>query len=148
MALQTNGDVITAGSVISSLSLQGNSSGSGLVRFVPNGSIDFLFGQRGLVITAFAKAPQAVASALALQPNGDIVAAGTAGSSSSQSFALARYGQGGQLDPSFGTGGLVTTSFGNVTLGLNAMVLQSDGKSVVVGNVNQASMVMARYLGQ
>jgi uncharacterized delta-60 repeat protein len=148
VALQTNGEVVTGGSVTSSLSLQGNPSGFGLVRFIFNGAIDFLFGQRGLATTAFAGAPQTGVSALALQPNGDIVAAGIAASSSSQAFALARYGRGGQLDPSFGSGGTVTTSFGNVTAGLGAMALQSDGKIVVVGNVNQGSLIVARYLGQ
>ena len=146
--LQPNGNVITAGSVTSTISLQGNSTGFGLARFVPKGSADFLFGLRGLVTTAFANAPQTGISALALQSNGDIVAAGTAGSSSSQAFALARYGKGGQLDPSFGNGGQVTTNLGNVTAGLGAIVLQSDGKIVVVGNVNQGSLIVARYLGQ
>jgi uncharacterized delta-60 repeat protein len=87
-------------------------------------------------------------SSLALQPNSAILAAGSAGTSS-QSFALARYITTGQLDPSFGSRGLVTTSFGGgANADISAMVLQSDGKIVVVGNVNQDSLVVARYLGQ
>ena len=39
---------------------------------------------------------------------------------------------------------LVSTGSG----GISAMVLQSDGKIVVVGGANQAPFVVARYLGQ
>jgi uncharacterized delta-60 repeat protein len=149
VAVQTNGHIVSGGGVTSSLSLQGNSTGFGVQRFFPTGTVEFLFGTHGGVVTQFPSAQTANIASLALQPNSAIVAAGSAGTSSSQSFALARYITTGQLDPSFGSGGLVTTSFGGgANAAISAMVLQSDGKIVVVGNVNQASLVVARYLGQ
>jgi uncharacterized delta-60 repeat protein len=149
IAVQTNGHIVSGGGVTSNLSLEGNSTGFGVQRFFATGTIEFLFGTHGGVVTQFPSAQAASISSLALQPNGAILAAGSAGTSSSQSFALARYITTGQLDPTFGSGGLVTTSFGSgANAAISAMVLQSDGKIVVVGNVNQGSFVVARYLGR
>ena len=149
IAVQPNGHIVSGGSVTSSLSLQGNPTGFGVQRFFPTGTVEFLFGTHGGVITQFPAAQAANISSLALQPNSAILAAGSAGTSSTQSFALARYITTGQLDSSFGSGGLVTTSFGGgANAAISAMVLQSDGKIVVVGNVNQDDLVVARYLGQ
>ena len=44
----------------------------------------------------------------------------------------------GDLDPTFGIGGLVTTDFSNGSIDLGAaMVVQDDGKMVVAGNSDQ-----------
>ena len=85
---------------------------------------------------------------LLIQPNGDIVAGGSAGSSSRTSFALARYLSTGQLDTTFGIGGLVTTSFGPSLAGISALALQTDGKILGVGTDGAGDLVVARYLGQ
>jgi uncharacterized delta-60 repeat protein len=146
--VQPNGHIVTGGSVTSSLSLQGNPSGFGLGRFFASGTIEFLFGTHGGVVTQFPNAQAAGISSLVLQPNGDIVAAGSAGTTT-QSFALARYITTGQLDSGFGNGGLVTTSFGTGNgASISAMVLQSDAKIVVAGAVGNGTLVVARYLGQ
>jgi Domain of unknown function (DUF5122) beta-propeller len=50
------------------------------------------------------------ASAVAIQPDGRIVAAGTV---LDRDFALARYTSSGKLDGSFGSGGKVRTDLGN-----------------------------------
>jgi hypothetical protein len=57
------------------------------------------------------------------------------------------------LDTTFGTNGLVTTSFGNQVATVAAVAIQSDGKIVVLGNENPSSVGMpnngftlARYL--
>jgi uncharacterized delta-60 repeat protein len=148
IAVQPNGHIITGGSVTSSLSLAGNATGFGLNRFFPSGTIEFLFGTHGGVVSQFPNAQSASISSLAVQPNSAIVAAGSAGTSS-QAFALARYITTGQLDPGFGNGGLVTTSFGSgANASISALALQSDGKIVVAGSVNQTSFVVARYRGQ
>jgi uncharacterized delta-60 repeat protein len=52
------------------------------------------------------------ASAVVLQPDGKIVAAGTTIANNSDDFALARYNTDGSLDASFGNGGIVATDFG------------------------------------
>jgi len=151
VAVQTDGNILTAGSVVSKLSLNGNTLGFGLSQFHSDGSTDTTFGKRGGVSTSFPKASNANANAVLIQPNGDILAVGSAGSGSSQfvsSFALARYLSSGKLDNTFGNGGLVTTSFGNVAAAISAAVLQSDGKIVVVGSDGGGDLVVARYLGQ
>jgi uncharacterized delta-60 repeat protein len=57
-----------------------------LARYLPDGSLDPMFGTGGLVTTDFGGAAEAVA--LVLQPDGKLVAAG----SCCEDFALARYG--------------------------------------------------------
>jgi len=154
IAVQSDGKILAAGSDTSKVAATGNSTGFGLVRFNPDGSIDATFGTRGGAITGFPKTTTTAAFAVALQPNGDIVAAGQAGNIISNSvtfeaFALARYVGGGKLDSTFGTGGRVTTSFGsNADAFVASIVLQRDGKIVVAGTNGGTSMEVARYLGQ
>jgi uncharacterized delta-60 repeat protein len=84
------------------------------------GGVDPSFGRGGVV-------PQSPSSAIAVQPDGKIVAA----ADSSAGFVLARYLPDGSLDPSFGTGGQVETDVGAGPFG--ALALQPDGKIVVAG---------------
>jgi uncharacterized delta-60 repeat protein len=166
IAVQSNGKIVVAGSIIAKLAAPptGSSAGFGLVRYNANGSIDTTFGTRGVAITIFSGAPATEPLALALQSNGDILAGGVAGqmpanaSSSApapSSFALARYLNTGQLDTTFGSGGRVTTAFGSNTASISALAVQSNGNIVAVGNSDtnvQGSFVnniaVARYLGQ
>jgi uncharacterized delta-60 repeat protein len=85
-------------------------TGFALARYNPGGSLDSTFGQNGVVSTAVSNAG-GVFRAIALQSNGDIVAAGTTGfiSKIGNEFALARYTSTGALDTSFGSGGIVLT---------------------------------------
>ena len=76
------------------------------------GEFDPGFGTGGKVITDFYD--HDLAFALALQPDGKIVLAGTASrapSGTGSDFALARYNSNGTLDGSFGVEGKVTTDF-------------------------------------
>ena len=112
-----------------------NSYGVALTRYNGNGSVDTTFGSHGGVVTPFSGNTDAVAFALAIQSNGDIVAAGQAGSQAPDgpsSFALARFTASGQLDTSFGSNGKVTTAFGSNTAFVSAVLIQSDGKIVAV----------------
>jgi len=155
IAVQTGGGcssdckILLGGTVVATLDINnGNGVGFGLVRYNTNGSVDTTFGQGGAVATSFAPtAPNATSFALALQSNGDIVAAGSAATNSPFSpqaadFALARYTSNGRLDTTFGSGGKVTTAIGNSPASILALALQSDGKIVAVGTS------IARYLAQ
>ena len=164
IAVQSNGKIVVAGSIIAKLAAPptGSSAGFGLVRYNANGSIDTTFGTRGVAITAFSGAPATEPLALALQSNGDILAGGVAGQmpangnpTAPSSFALARYLNTGQLDTTFGSGGRVTTAFGSNTASISALAVQSNGNIVAVGNSDtnmQTNFVnniaVARYLGQ
>ncbi len=151
LAVQVDGRILAAGFIISHLELTGNGAGSGLVRYNSNGSIDTTFGTQGGVVTGFPNLSLAEVFALAIQLNGDIVAAGDAGSVAqfTESFALTRYLSTGQLDTTFGTGGRVTTSLGSTgDAFIAATVLQGDGKIVAVGSNGGGSFEVARYLAQ
>jgi uncharacterized delta-60 repeat protein len=157
IAVQTGGGcssdckILVGGTVVTTLNINnGNGIGFGLVRYNSNGSVDTAFGGGGVVATSFSlnpAQPDATLFALALQSNGDIVAAGSAANSTPFSplaadFALARYTSNGGLDTTFGSGGKVTTAFGNNQASIYALALQSDGKIVAVGTS------IARYLAQ
>jgi len=110
-----------------------------------DGSLDTTFGSGGRVLTTFNLNLNgatfdlaSAASAIAVQSDGKILAAGTALSSltqsSANSMAVARYTTAGILDTNFGIGGKVTASVGT-NGNISSMVLQSDGKIVVAGTV-------------
>jgi uncharacterized delta-60 repeat protein len=129
-----------------------NTTGFALTCYNANGTTDSTFGTRGGVLTTFTGNTTAAAFALAVQSNGDVVAAGQAQASGSPSiFALARYTSSGQIDTTFGTNGKVTTSFSGNTAFVSALVIQADGKIVAVGNDDSStigSFAVARYLAQ
>jgi hypothetical protein len=65
---------------------------------------------------------------------------------------LARLNPNGSLDSTFGSGGKVRTSFGDLNGGANGAVLQPDGRIVAVGfqatnTARWAEFALARYLG-
>lgn len=152
--------ILVAGTVVSSLNINGNNNGFGIVRLASNGSVDTTFGTHGGVITGFiAAGPQASAFALLQETNGNIVAAGSAGQAPATTilqadFALARYSSSGGVDATFGSSGKVTTTFGTNEAAIYALALQSDGKIVAVGSSLESlggqtgGLVVARYLAQ
>ena len=129
VAVQPDGKIVTAG---------GSDCCVGafrLARHNPDGTLDIAFGNGGKVTTTFRGSDSA--SALALQPDGKIVVAGSTGGIFA--FALARYLPDGSLDATFGSGGKVTTNFGLAF----ALAIQPDGKIVVAGGTD--NFLLARY---
>src|SRR5262249_17527409 len=108
VGLQPGGRIIVAGSGASAPFSPANLA---LARSNQDGSLDASFGTGGQVLTNFSGGA-ALAFAMALQPDGQIVAAGTLRfiSGGTSDFALARYNGDGSLDASFGTGGQVLTN--------------------------------------
>ena len=92
------------------------------------GDLDPTFGTGGKVVSSFG-APFDAASAVAIQPDGKIVLAGSAFNGD---FLVVRYNPNGSLDPSFGTGGLVTTDLGGSD-GAVAISVRPSGKILVAG---------------
>ena len=106
-----------------------------LARFNADGTLYSNFGNGGLVTTDFAGYDD-VATAIAIQANGEILLAGTSDQGGGyDTFALARYNTDGSLDGNFGENydGLVTTDFGDGSDHATGVTLQSDGKIVVSG---------------
>jgi len=123
-----------------------------LIRYSANGKVDRAFGRNGIATINFGRVLQNVGSGgLAVQPDGKIVVVGFAsGEGSTDDFLVSRILPTGQLDSSFGSGGKVTTSFGNLNGGSFATALQSDGKIVAVGfqatTTEGVDLAVARYL--
>jgi uncharacterized delta-60 repeat protein len=128
IALQTDGKIVVAG-----VASDGVANQFALVRYLTNGSLDTSFGVGGKVTTSFFGFDDS-ASAVRVQADGKIVVAGQAypGGANTQ-FALARYTSSGSLDPTFGTGGKVTTDFFGGNDAADALILQTDGKIVAAG---------------
>ena len=161
LLLQSDGKILVAGSLTSELSPPpaANDVGFGIVRYSANGAIDRSFGTGGVAIADFGvNAPVSGAFALAIQSNGDLVAAGAAGGTISQnkvtsSFGLARFTSTGKLDTSFGSKGRVmTTVASNQYSWVASLAIQSDGKIVAAGtsqfNTDNDNGYVARYLAQ
>ncbi len=82
--------------------------------------------------------------AVAVQPDGKIVVAGTASNGVITHFAVARYNANGSPDASFGTGGKVTCEFAGVSSAARGVAVQPDGRIVVVGT-NGTDFALARF---
>jgi uncharacterized delta-60 repeat protein len=128
----------------------------GVARFEPDGSLDPTFSGDGFQAAAFNGAG-AIGFAMTLQPGGRIVVAGDVETRplGPFKFALARFRADGELDPSFGGDGRVTTRFprsrstGSAAFGVAA---QSGGKIVAAGDADVRGkgfpFAAARYLGR
>ncbi len=159
VAIQADGKIVAAGTT------GGTDRDFALARYNTDGTLDTTFGTGGKVttdftdirgtITTWGRSDSDNANAVAIQSDGKIVAAGTAGVTD---FALARYNTDGTLDTTFGTGGRVTTySSANTPISsaiASAVAIQSDGKIVVAGyaynsdqhiDANQYDFALARY---
>jgi len=145
--------IITAGSLTTfpSLTFAQNVSGFLLVSYNTDGTVDNTFGHHGGVATPFPGNILAHAFAVAVQINGDIVAAGQTAltdvdaAPGPSNFGLARYNPTGGVDTTFGNGGFVSTPFGASEAFANTVLIQTDGKIVAVGNSNTGA-TLARYL--
>jgi uncharacterized delta-60 repeat protein len=151
VVIQPDGKIVVAGGAFPLFTFLGNFE---VVRYNANGSLDRSFGNGGIVTTNFPEG--SYADAVALQPDGKIIAAGTVfvdfiiGESSNTDFALARYNPDGTPDTSFGNGGQVSTDFVGMEDDAFSVLIQSDGKIVAVGSANNPAtyydFAAVRYL--
>ena len=101
------------------------------------GDVDETFGTLGQVKTHFYSGFDA-ASAVAVQGDGKIVAAGFADDADfTPRLALARYDANGTLDPAFGSGGKVTIDLGIASSVRVDLAIDAAGRIVVVGTVTR-----------
>lgn len=136
VAIQSDGKIVAGGSTL----VPGPSFVMfALARHNTDGSLDSTFGSGGKVTTnvVFGDGEDDEIYALAIQPDGRILAAGKA--NFAQDFGMVRYQSNGSLDTAFGTNGVVTTDFSGGIDRAFGMVLQIDGKIVLAGVANQQS---------
>jgi uncharacterized delta-60 repeat protein len=147
-ALQTDGKIVAAGFAISH---GGGVQNFAVARYTSAGVLDTTFSNDGLTQIDFGDCCQS-ANKVLLQSDGKIITVGYANTEDSDSdFLLARLSSRGALDTTFGIGGKVRTSFGDLNGGANGAVLQPDGKIVAVGfqatfTTVRAEFALARYL--
>jgi uncharacterized delta-60 repeat protein len=146
MLVQPDGKILMGGG-----SHQGTGVKFALARFMPDGSLDASFGNGGRVATQVGSPPNLDEAfyALALQPDGKIVAAGRSYAGNGYLAAVLRYNANGTLDNTFSSDGkqLDNLGAGNDDA-YYGVAVQPDG-SIVVGGVAKASAeydaVVARY---
>ena len=119
-----------------------------LVRFNTDGSLDTSFDGDGKII---AQSPDAYAfNALAIQPDGRIIAAGESlASGGVHNFAVIRYNPNGSPDTTFnGSGKAITTVSGGIDT-ISGVFVQPDGKILAAGDAYYGNGIdrfaMARY---
>jgi uncharacterized delta-60 repeat protein len=150
MALQPDGRVVVAGAAGNLVDFVGHFV---IARFLANGALDPDFGSGGIVSKSFDPKFDA-ASAVAVQPNGKIVAVGCAGCAGSAGarFLTARFDSQGVLDPAFGDAGSALLAVNGGSWG-NAVAIQPDGRIVAAGGAiisetdQRSEFALIRYLG-
>ncbi|MBK6370284.1 MAG: T9SS type A sorting domain-containing protein [Flavobacteriales bacterium] len=138
VTIQSDGKIVVAGYVY-----YGTYSEFALARYNTDGTPDSSFGFVGRVTTNFGTG-SAVGLSVAIQPNGNILVAGSSGGD----FAVARYTTDGTLDNTFSTDGKVTTDFGAGNDTGWSVAIQPDGRIVVVGSAvigTTYDLALARY---
>jgi uncharacterized delta-60 repeat protein len=116
-----------------------------IARYKPNGSRDRSFSGNGKVTTHFEEG--ALANSVAIDPRGRVVAAGLVLDGTAH-FALARYRWNGRLDPSFGSGGKLTTDFPGGPDFANSVAIDSADRIVAAGASTElpgTALALARY---
>jgi uncharacterized delta-60 repeat protein len=131
VAIQSDGKIVAAGEAGFCCEYTGS---FGLVRYDSDGALDTTFSGDGKVFTNFTNGDDS-ASAVAIQSDGKIVAAGSEGfNGASSRFALVRYEADGTRDPTFGDQGKVVTRFSRGFDGARAVAIQADGRILAVGS--------------
>src|SRR5215213_5239460 len=138
MALAADGKVVVVGGHPTEDPVIGGRNNLALARLNVDGTLDSSFGTAGKVVTDLGTA--STPNAVAIQGDGKVVAAGYSRVAeritlaAPSDFAIARYSADGSLDPTFGSGGTTTLSFGE---GMHAraegLALGSDGTIAVAG---------------
>ena len=143
LVIQDDGELIVGG-----FSYNGSDNDFTLARYNTNGDLDTTFGTDGIVITKIGTLDDYITS-LAIQSNGEIVAAGYTYNGNDYDFALARYFPNGALDNSFGNkNGIVITQIGMSSEAAFSVAIQSDRKIVAAGysnNGNDSDFALVRY---
>lgn len=124
MAVQSDGRIILGGST------NAGNYDFALARLNADGTLDVTFGSGGKVVTDFGSNQEI--NTIRVTTENKILVAGYS-SSSTDDFVLARYTADGVIDSGFGTNGRVVTPVGTNNDKAYGLLIQPDGKIVVIG---------------
>jgi uncharacterized delta-60 repeat protein len=122
--------------------LVGGYAGSNIfvMRLLPDGAVDTSFGSNGVFTSPGSLSGSAEGQALAIQPDGKVLAVGAqwGRKGSSGSSLILRLTSTGALDPTFGSGGFVSFTSGTSGQALKAVAIQTLGTTsyIVAGGGN------------
>ena len=140
IAIQTDGKIVVAGSSVNGINY-GPEHSVALTRLDPDGGVDMSFGHFGKTTVTLGEA-DSVLNAMAIQPDGRIVAAGFTGTN----FLVARFTTNGMPDTSFNGSGIATPQIapdGNIA---TATAVQPDGKIVIAGGIGfNGNLAVVRF---
>lgn len=143
MALQGN-KILVAGKTYNSTNLTYDFL---LARYNADGTLDTTFNGSGIVKTDLGNTGESVMSVAA--KDGKIVVAGSRLITGTRNvIAVARYNDNGSLDPTFGTGGVVTTSIGTLNDYAFSVAIDDLGRVIAAGrtvNSSNIDMALVRY---
>ena len=112
-----------------------------------DGTPDLTFGNTGNVVTSVSDSIDG-ASAVAVQTDGKIVAAGYAGIPGSIGVALVRYNRNGSLDTTFDMDGKLILPISGISEAAYDVVIQTDGKIVIAGFKENSSSTQNFFLAR
>lgn len=123
-----------------------------LARYNTDGTLDKFFGNGGKVLTDLENVNASdFIRAMVRQPDGKIVAAGNANNVNielTSDAGMVRYEEDGDLDPTFGIGGIYIVSLGSKT-DINGIALQPDAKILLTGHSDvmgfEKRILLARF---
>ncbi len=131
IALQVDGRILVAGRATPATSSQG----FGMARLLTDGALDTSFDADGKVFTTFAGTSSSSARRVLPLPDGKILVAGSAVSSTDNDFAIARYNWDGTLDYTFDFDGRLTIPMGTSNDYLESIAVRPDGRVLLSGSV-------------
>jgi uncharacterized delta-60 repeat protein len=144
-ALQADGKIVSVGAALpNSFDLDFS-----LIRYNANGTLDRTFGTGGKVVFGLESLRDEELTAVAVQPDGKILALGDSNSANNSGFLLLRFNPDGTRDTSFGSAGIVRTPFGTNAAFTSSLLVQPDAKIVAAGFTplfQSSDFALVRYL--
>lgn len=145
LAFQPDGKIVVGGFTIP------DSPDFAMVRYHVNGDLDSSFGVGGIVITDLDSGSDDRITALTVQADGLILAAGRSalrglGGFGGYDMAIARYNPNGTLDTTFDVDGKIKADLGGRFDEIRAMTLLADGKIMAAGSGGiDSDIALARF---
>lgn len=146
VVLQKDGKIVVAGYGQASPT---SNKGMSIARYLQNGNMDYDFGDLG-VIHKLSATVDGELNSIVIQKDDKIVAVGFSISqiTKNENITLVRLTENGQIDKSFGDGGLVVTEISSEKDVGESAAIQPDGKIVIVGTTQHNpsyDIVLIRY---